>query len=324
MMGGAMGRTPDQYTKQELISAYYAWARTYADDVAWASDDVFDAELRMSPDELWLLVLDFVNAAPDPLSLGAFSAGPLEDLMRRHGALLIDRVESEAKRNPRLREALAGIWIGEDHVGHDVLDRIHAAAESHPGNWPIGDAGLPIVVEQLLASERIEDRRWGTKQLGQLPYTSEVRDRLVDALHSGDEEMREEAASSIALNRDVSLLPDVAAEVEAHSGRGGGTTLAWADDWLSHEAGEDELPKSLVRLGALAERGDEQMKARVHEIRHPEAAVADFQASSEQLLEEVDEVLTASEFMDGLAPDVRAQLKTVRDELEATIRRTKN
>jgi hypothetical protein len=54
-----------------------------------------------------LEVLASDNSTPVVESL---SAGPLEDLLTYHGATLIDRVEAEARRNPKFASLLGGVW----------------------------------------------------------------------------------------------------------------------------------------------------------------------------------------------------------------------
>jgi hypothetical protein len=66
-----------------------------------------------------------VRTAPDEL-LEYIGAGPVEDLVNRHGAALIEKIEDEAKRDPRFREALASIWLVADDINHDVLSRLQA------------------------------------------------------------------------------------------------------------------------------------------------------------------------------------------------------
>ena len=43
--------------------------------------------------------------------LETVGAGPLEDLLRKHGSALIDRAEKEYVANAKLRTALGSVWL---------------------------------------------------------------------------------------------------------------------------------------------------------------------------------------------------------------------
>jgi hypothetical protein len=66
--------------------------------------------LERDPDEGWSIVRTLVERAPSDETLGMVAAGPLEDLLRQHGPVLIDRVEEESRKSDRLRLALSGVW----------------------------------------------------------------------------------------------------------------------------------------------------------------------------------------------------------------------
>ena len=50
------------------------------------------------------------------------AAGPLENLLSRHGPLIIDHVEAIASANPRFRELLGGVWSST--IASEVWNRI--------------------------------------------------------------------------------------------------------------------------------------------------------------------------------------------------------
>ena len=50
------------------------------------------------------------------------SAGPLEDLLVYHGHEVIDRVESEARSNPKFASLLGGVW--KNAMADDIWRRI--------------------------------------------------------------------------------------------------------------------------------------------------------------------------------------------------------
>lgn len=52
----------------------------------------------------------------------------LEDLMKRHGEELVDRIEAEAKRNERFKWALGVVWLMESTLPPNVLRRVYHAS----------------------------------------------------------------------------------------------------------------------------------------------------------------------------------------------------
>ena len=61
------------------------------------------------PNEAWEHILALISQAREE-SLGYVAAGPLEDLLSRHGLAIIDRVEETATSNPRFASCLTGVW----------------------------------------------------------------------------------------------------------------------------------------------------------------------------------------------------------------------
>lgn len=91
------------------------WARGLSSDAAekeqydWACMEPVD-DAREDPERAWkfiLLALESPICAP---RLGVLAAGPLEDLLSHHGASFIERVEVEAKTNPKFAHLLGGVW----------------------------------------------------------------------------------------------------------------------------------------------------------------------------------------------------------------------
>jgi Family of unknown function (DUF6869) len=78
------------------------------------------------PDLAWPMLLELLRRIPDE-HLDELAAGPLEDFIAQHEARVIDVVESEAARNPRLRLALAGVW--QNATPPAVWARIEALAD---------------------------------------------------------------------------------------------------------------------------------------------------------------------------------------------------
>jgi hypothetical protein len=91
----------------------------------WAWEAARDL-INDDPHEAWLLILELVGKAPDSQVLGTVAAGELEEFIHAHAGAFIDRIEVEARRNGRLKEALAYVWISG--LQPELFDRVERAA----------------------------------------------------------------------------------------------------------------------------------------------------------------------------------------------------
>lgn len=63
-------------------------------------------------------VVKCIAQCSDPHVLSCIAAGPLEDLIADHGPQVIGQIEELARRQPRFRYDLTGVWpLGEDEEG---------------------------------------------------------------------------------------------------------------------------------------------------------------------------------------------------------------
>ncbi|HEY3147563.1 MAG TPA: hypothetical protein VGJ75_14495 [Dongiaceae bacterium] len=81
--------------------------------------------VRDEPDRAWLLILEILRRDHSDRILEVLSAGPLEDLLVKHGDKVIDRVEAEARLNPLFAKLLGGVWRNA-MAGH-TWDRVQKA-----------------------------------------------------------------------------------------------------------------------------------------------------------------------------------------------------
>jgi hypothetical protein len=70
---------------------------------------LFD-QCHEDPETAWLVILRIIEHDLTPEQMANLAAGPLEDLLSLHGPNFIDRVETEARRNPRFNNLLGGVW----------------------------------------------------------------------------------------------------------------------------------------------------------------------------------------------------------------------
>ena len=115
----------------QLLDEWHRWAE-------WASDprrdenqsveligwNEFDWAVHDYPELAWQAICEALGQQRMTNHLPALAAGPLEDLLSLHGEQFIDRVESEAKRNPRFAWLLGGVWQHE--MSEQIWNRVQA------------------------------------------------------------------------------------------------------------------------------------------------------------------------------------------------------
>jgi hypothetical protein len=74
----------------------------------------------------WELVRRLVELAADE-RLETIGAGPLEDLVSRHGAALVERITALAREDDRFRRALSAVWLAHGELSPEVERRIVTA-----------------------------------------------------------------------------------------------------------------------------------------------------------------------------------------------------
>jgi hypothetical protein len=93
----------------EMVDAYLKHFATRDDSLFWVVQAI-DELARVDLERAWALTLSLIDKAPDAEFLAYVAAGPLEDLLNNFGSGIIDRVELHARRNPKFRLALSGVW----------------------------------------------------------------------------------------------------------------------------------------------------------------------------------------------------------------------
>jgi len=95
----------------------------------WAWEAARDL-IKDDPPEAWLLVLELVRKAPERV-LGTVAAGELEEFIVAHAESFIDRIEEEARSNPRLKAALSGVYVWT--LPPELFDRIESGRRRSAG-----------------------------------------------------------------------------------------------------------------------------------------------------------------------------------------------
>jgi hypothetical protein len=104
-------------TQNELIRLADAWIAYWhapngfseRETHAWAATDLYDLEYG-DPETLWLLILEVHRRDKSVAIQQVLSAGPIEDLLAKHGENFIERIEIEARRDPLFANLLGGVW----------------------------------------------------------------------------------------------------------------------------------------------------------------------------------------------------------------------
>jgi hypothetical protein len=82
------------------------------------------------PESAWSVIQEIIATDQSDKILSNVGAGPLEDLMGRHGAQFIDRVEQCARSDKAFRRMLGTVW--KNQIADDVWARIQKIA---PPSW---------------------------------------------------------------------------------------------------------------------------------------------------------------------------------------------
>jgi hypothetical protein len=91
-----------------------------AEATAWATD-LYDLEYD-DPETLWLLILNIHGKDQSPRVQEVLSAGPVENLLDKHGERFIDRIEAEARKDPKFAKLLGGVW--KSGMSLDIWERV--------------------------------------------------------------------------------------------------------------------------------------------------------------------------------------------------------
>ena len=91
----------------------------------WAVDLVMDWTLEGEADRLWLFILSTYRRNLSDRVVSVLAAGPLEDLLAKHGPTFIERVEELAREDKKFNHLLGGVW--QNTMSDEVWKRVQAA-----------------------------------------------------------------------------------------------------------------------------------------------------------------------------------------------------
>ena len=115
----------------QLLDEWHRWAEWVSDPGRDANQSAeligwneFDWAVHDYPELAWQAICEALGQQRMANHLPVLAAGPREDLLSLHGKQFIDRVESEAKRNPRFAWLLGGVWKHE--MSEQIWNRVQA------------------------------------------------------------------------------------------------------------------------------------------------------------------------------------------------------
>jgi hypothetical protein len=132
------------FTADQMALAWIAYARQSPNE---ASGEIFARGWLMldmvedDPELAWEAIKAVVGRYPDVALfsdgnpearrvVGNLAAGPLEELLDRHGPRFIEVIEREARVDRRMAWTLGGVW--QSSMSNDIWMRVQRAAGDNP------------------------------------------------------------------------------------------------------------------------------------------------------------------------------------------------
>jgi hypothetical protein len=97
----------------------------------WAWEAVSKA-CTEDPERAWRLMLKILSATDSAHVIECLGAGPLEDLLAKHGVSVIDRAEKLATTDAKFRTCLSHTW--QNAMSLDIWGRVCRATDRDPSN----------------------------------------------------------------------------------------------------------------------------------------------------------------------------------------------
>ena len=90
----------------------------------WAVSQVINWHLDGEADLLWAFIHIAYKRNLSDRVVSVLAAGPLEDLLAKHGPIFIERVEQLARQDPAFNSLLGGVW--QNTMTDEVWERVKA------------------------------------------------------------------------------------------------------------------------------------------------------------------------------------------------------
>ncbi|MFD1122149.1 DUF6869 domain-containing protein [Methylophilus flavus] len=104
----------NQEEKTKLINAWISYHKngtstSQTNDQFWAWE-MLDKFVSEQPELAWEVILGILAEDQSAVVMTNVAAGPLENLMARHGRSFVDRIDQQARKNSEFRFLLNGVW----------------------------------------------------------------------------------------------------------------------------------------------------------------------------------------------------------------------
>src|SRR5450755_1670546 len=118
-------------SESDIASLATAWVRYWKapdgsaekESLFWVSGKEWDL-VSDSPADGWRLILAVLRFDGSTQIREVLAAGPLEDLLVKHGDAMIESVEHEARHDPAFASLLGGVW--RNAMSESVWTRVRA------------------------------------------------------------------------------------------------------------------------------------------------------------------------------------------------------
>lgn len=107
-----------------------AWLAN-TDQTFWAVEELM-CMCDEQPERAWPVVRKLAELATSEEDFGKIGAGPLEDLLAKHGVIFIERIERAAKSDASFKRCLSHTW--QNAMPQDIWARVCLATGREPSN----------------------------------------------------------------------------------------------------------------------------------------------------------------------------------------------
>jgi uncharacterized protein len=122
------GRQMPPGEKNQLVNAWIEMQRSehggsQYNELFWSFEQMCNLT-QNDPEIAFEIILEILKKDGSPIIECNLSAGPLEDLLAKHGPAVIVRIEQEAATNPAFSHLLGGVW--KNAMTEEVWNRVQA------------------------------------------------------------------------------------------------------------------------------------------------------------------------------------------------------
>jgi len=111
-----------------LANGWVAYRHDPKNEATWSewsrSDQHLSELIEDWPLAAWRLILAILDLDQSMAVMQTLSAGPLEDLLWKHGPLMIEAIETQARTDPSFARLLGGVW--QNNMTEEIWARVQA------------------------------------------------------------------------------------------------------------------------------------------------------------------------------------------------------